>query len=146
MVEGIKSSFDAHFVEVMEYVNVLEPHKGIYLENEGLDVATHAESSLEEWQALMDTFNEQAESTFCPDGQISCMCICRLCASACGMDCALGPFRKSYSPPFRSTRPSASLPRTTDVSKTSSCHLLGVVWTISTAHSQNSQLQSHPSC
>lgn len=33
VVEGIKTSFDAHFVEVMEYVKVLEPHKLIYVQN-----------------------------------------------------------------------------------------------------------------
>ena len=47
VVEGIKTSFDAHFVEVMEYVKVLEPHKAIFLENENeFDIAKHADAEL----------------------------------------------------------------------------------------------------
>ena len=59
VVETIKQCFDAHFEEVIHYVKILEPHKAIYLENESLDMATHADASLEEWQELMDKFTEQ---------------------------------------------------------------------------------------
>ena len=63
VVDGIKTNFDAHFVEVMEYVKVLEPPKNIYLQNGALDMNDYAESPLEEWQRLMDHFQEQ-ESMF----------------------------------------------------------------------------------
>ena len=59
VVDGIKNSFDAHFDEVVEYVKVLEPHKAIYLENETLDIASHADDTLEEWRELMDKFTNQ---------------------------------------------------------------------------------------
>ena len=59
VVDGIKNSFDAHFDEVILYVKVLEPHKKIYLENETLDMASHAEDTLEEWRELIDMFTEQ---------------------------------------------------------------------------------------
>ena len=45
----------------VEYVKVLEPHKKIYMENEALDMTTHAEASLEEWRALMDEFIAQSK-------------------------------------------------------------------------------------
>ena len=59
-MEGIKASFDAHFVEVMEYVKVLEPHKSIYLENAESSMDESAEASLEEWKALLDKNQAQA--------------------------------------------------------------------------------------
>jgi len=59
MVEGIKASFDAHFMEVIEYVKILEPHKSIYLENADTDMAEHAEATLEEWQELLDKYRAQ---------------------------------------------------------------------------------------
>ena len=61
MVEGIKASFDHHFMEVVEYVKILEPHKGIYLENQELDLKAYHASPLEEWRELMDTFKTYDE-------------------------------------------------------------------------------------
>jgi len=59
MVEGIKSSFDAHFMEIIAYVQILEPHKAIYLENAAIDMSMYAESSLEEWEELLQRFIAQ---------------------------------------------------------------------------------------
>ena len=61
VVDGIKNSFDLHFDQVIEYVKVLEPHKKIYMANEALDMATHAEATLEEWKELMDEFIAQSK-------------------------------------------------------------------------------------
>ena len=41
MVDGIKTSFDDHFMQVIEYVKILEPHKTLYLQNADVDVGSN---------------------------------------------------------------------------------------------------------
>ena len=59
-VEGIKTHIDAHLMEVIEYVKILEPHKSICLENAESSMDEFAEASLEEWKALLDKSQAQA--------------------------------------------------------------------------------------
>ena len=41
MVDGIKTSFDDHFMQVIEYVKILEPHKTLYLQNADVDMGSN---------------------------------------------------------------------------------------------------------
>ena len=60
MVDGIKTSFDDHFMQVIEYVKILEPHKTLYLQNADVDMGSqHRDASLEEWKELLDKFTDQ---------------------------------------------------------------------------------------
>ena len=61
MVEGIKASFDAHFMEIIEYVQILEPHKALYLTNAELDVSEYADAPLEELRGA-ETYREKPKS------------------------------------------------------------------------------------
>ena len=52
VVEAIKMSFDAHFVQVMAYVKQIEPYKEIYLENEALDMTVYHDATLDVWREV----------------------------------------------------------------------------------------------